>query len=904
MIVIENQVLLFTIWFSIGLVIFYFSRASTRHNEGSNPWLSVVKDGSESNPYTIKRSALFLREWLHMHGIESRNSNSSLSDLKRQVWLYLRKKDSKIQSDDPVSLEAYEKYVRLYFNDTSVNRGVIEGYSNRSDDKLITRARGRFKARYEIAIVLPFRHDDIVHIVAWLKRLYDMPACETRKAINIKSDYIFHFVWAYDGDLSNTPSDKVLSETLQFYWEQYESASCFNTVSFISLNLSSSDGRFDSVCGSFYTLVYALKDRFDSFYLLDTDSTPVQRNWLEGLAKQVSMRGSCSKWWIQGSLSMCSTAFASIDTRSDYHIFRNALYTLNCYKFEKFLTSVQRYYPALQTASNRIARGCGTGRPFEVGFDHAMYQYCLEPENFAYCRVIRSKFQISTYLINLCKDLYTAEDDILSNPATYWVQSESTILSERVKYLLKKSYQLDSTATTDIAPNLLTSLKTALPRVYSGEARHDAVTDWRKAFPGKLYIWSVDFHSGPINCQMPIFTDAGAVVHAEIGYENCRHHGFCTDRLKVLKYDGWSGFSLECGKRDYASNMALFYETYKDDLEFKRVDAFICSHPAANCQLFMRFNKTIIIYATTRLEFGRHDGGVSWRWPYWTQAKGEAMWSKWASDLQVLARSPRNIIAANSLYDKHYIKYFTGVDAEYIPSWCGDVPYEYESLHVRSQLRVPYPHYSPSKAAYLIAPYRNNLDASRDGKRHPLRDHPIIKALISAESQYLPSTLTIDIMQEVFAKGYTYLDLVLYRGIIILPYQVSTISIFEFYRLNIPLFFPSKRLLLQWFTDDDTFMWERIYGWPERVGSLDSASAARPNPNSNTNESFSYWIDFADWFVLPYITYFDSFPHLMELLQSTPTLNISLSMRQYNEAERKAQVKKWRNLFSRIDTKA
>ena len=29
------------------------------------------------------------------------------------------------------------------------------------------------------------------------------------------------------------------------------------------------------------------------------------------------------------------------------------------------------------------------------------------------------------------------------------------------------------------------------------------------------------------------------------------------------------------------------------------------------------------------------------------------------------------VIAANNLYDVHYIKYHTGLDAAYIPSWCG-----------------------------------------------------------------------------------------------------------------------------------------------------------------------------------------------------------------------------------------
>jgi hypothetical protein len=31
------------------------------------------------------------------------------------------------------------------------------------------------------------------------------------------------------------------------------------------------------------------------------------------------------------------------------------------------------------------------------------------------------------------------------------------------------------------------------------------------------------------------------------------------------------------------------------------------------------------------------------------------------------------VIASNNLYDKHYLMYHTGIDVEYIPSWCGDI---------------------------------------------------------------------------------------------------------------------------------------------------------------------------------------------------------------------------------------
>ena len=107
--------------------------------------------------------------------------------------------------------------------------------------------------------------------------------------------------------------------------------------------------------------------------------------------------------------------------------------------------------------------------------------------------------------------------------------------------------------------------------------------------------------------------------------------------------------------------------------------------------------------------------------------------------------------------------------------------------------------------------------------------------------------------------GYTYSDLCKYLGVVVIPYQLSTISILEYYRLNIPLFFPSRELLSEWHSAYDV-KWERIYGWPERLTSTShDGNSDIPNPNDNTAESFRYWIQFADWYHLPHIQIFENF---------------------------------------------
>lgn len=86
-----------------------------------------------------------------------------------------------------------------------------------------------------------------------------------------------------------------------------------------------------------------------------------------------------------------------------------------------------------------------------------------------------------------------------------------------------------------------------------------------------------------------------------------------------------------------------FYAAYKNDPVMKTIDAFFCSDVIANCQLYIPFNKSIIILATTRYYVWRTDMK---RWRLWTE-----QFKRFAAD-------PRNVIAANNLYDAKFIRYY------------------------------------------------------------------------------------------------------------------------------------------------------------------------------------------------------------------------------------------------------
>ena len=114
------------------------------------------------------------------------------------------------------------------------------------------------------------------------------------------------------------------------------------------------------------------------------------------------------------------------------------------------------------------------------------------------------------------------------------------------------------------------------------------------------------------------------------------------------------------------------------------------------------------------------------------------------------------VIAANNLYDVHYIRYHTGLDAEYIPSWCGSG--EEEARHER---------YSPVPGkAVLVGPYRDNLEGGWD--------HPILRGLRAAVDADGGARLKQGVhrMRDLY-QTYEWADIVQHPAVVLLPYQVN-----------------------------------------------------------------------------------------------------------------------------------
>ena len=176
---------------------------------------------------------------------------------------------------------------------------------------------------------------------------------------------------------------------------------------------------------------------------------------------------------------------------------------------------------------------------------------------------------------------------------------------------------------------------------------------------------------------------------------------------------------------------------------------------------------------------------------------------------------------------------------------------------------------------------------------------------------------------------YEYTDLAAHPAMVLLPYQISFMSFFEYYKMNIPLFVPSRELLAQWHMDYNILKersWNGVYGNAKEssdirrhpshdvgdVGDVGDGSdggdgsskgshmAHDPN-NEFSLESVRAWVGLADFYTWPHVTTFDSFEQLFSLLATLDLLDISQKMRRsYNRIEQLTR-RTWEEIMQHVD---
>lgn len=292
-----------------------------------------------------------------------------------------------------------------------------------------------------------------------------------------------------------------------------------------------------------------------------------------------------------------------------------------------------------------------------------------------------------------------------------------------------------------------------------------------------------------------------------------------------------------------------FVEEYRGFLS--TFDGFIVTHNPSFALLYESFNKPIIIVNTCRYEqpysFSENNDLNSWR--------------ILNNKLKYLYDTGRITVISNNRADQEYLEMGTGIKSTYIPSLC-----EYTNAK-----------YNPEYNVFVI----------------------------HNDSHFLRKSIRMIPVKNYTKKPYSWQTLYSCKGMIHMPYQISTMSTFEQYTANVPLFFPSKELMKEMLkTNKYDFCARYIdidkHKSPNRVYISEVATAY------DNDKWIDWWIDRADYYNtdkdtdMKYITYFNSMDELDYLLEITNTAEISDNMKKHNEFRKKKIYEEWKKIMDKF----
>lgn len=290
-----------------------------------------------------------------------------------------------------------------------------------------------------------------------------------------------------------------------------------------------------------------------------------------------------------------------------------------------------------------------------------------------------------------------------------------------------------------------------------------------------------------------------------------------------------------------------FYNTHKDSL--KKYDGFIVTYPPIFGMLYDKFDKPIIIQIPIRYDYAVH--GCPERL---------GKFNEW---LRNGVKSGKVILVSNSKYDSEYCRILSGLTPKHIPNLC-----EY-------------------------FPKRNVME----------RNNFVLYQLGCSFNSSIPQIIDRSIA---LPNGWNWNNLHKYKAVVHMPYQVSTMSVFEQYTANVPMIFPSKKALKEMYFGNCYDVLSQVSTYKmsnKKIHKTVIPINGDVDPNDWTSEkTVDLWLDNADfndseW--MPYITYFDNLTDLKSKINNDFE-GISMDMELFNAIRKQKVYSMWDNLLKGI----
>ena len=264
------------------------------------------------------------------------------------------------------------------------------------------------------------------------------------------------------------------------------------------------------------------------------------------------------------------------------------------------------------------------------------------------------------------------------------------------------------------------------------------------------------------------------------------------------------------------------------DSILKDYDVFIVTHTPVFIMLYEKYNKPIIVVNSCR-----YDQPFCWN-------KNSEMEKLFHESLKRMQNSGQMTIISNNKADQRYLKEGAGIDSIYIPSICMYTDAKYNKEH----------------ATYLL--FENNI-------KDKFKSVPNSDIIVDRP------------------ENYTYADLFKYSGIIHMPYDISSMSLFEQYFAGMPLFFPSKHFYKECI-QNSTVKFRVRYDKPDEIISSDE---------------IDLWLKDADYYKFKYIYYYDSFKDCVDKVKDFRDLDKNKRLKWVNSVKQKV-LKRWQRIFTNI----
>jgi len=241
-------------------------------------------------------------------------------------------------------------------------------------------------------------------------------------------------------------------------------------------------------------------------------------------------------------------------------------------------------------------------------------------------------------------------------------------------------------------------------------------------------------------------------------------------------------------------------------------DGFVACFTPTFAELFRGLDRPTLTIAATRYEA-----------PYSTDPN---QWQRFNEYIRAEVSTGRMILAANNRGDRDYCEHFTGITPRYAPSLC-----DYTSTF-----------WTGSSGVNIIQS----------------TDQEMIQKVVNESRGFWQDS------KRALRSGHSWDQVASMREIFIIPYNISTMTLFELATLGVPVSVPSRRFLKDLAGEQkggalSQLTWFQVHGIEPPTG------IKNPN-NSNRGDFLDWWMDRADFYdpeLMPNVRVVDSVTELL-----------------------------------------